>query len=108
MDEFTEIAFLAQVFLTIPVTNTWPECGTSAVKRVRSCTRSTTKNDLLNALLNISINGSAYNSKTVKQLISETAVKFESSKQQKKPNAKQLSQLYQTNINRYSIISYLI
>ena len=54
MDEFKEIAFLAQMFLIIPVTNAWPERGASAVKRVKSCTRSTMKNDLLNALLNIS------------------------------------------------------
>ena len=75
MDEFKEIAFLANMSLTVPVTNAWPECGASAVKRVKSHTRSTMKNDLLNALLNISINGSAYNSKEAKQLISEVAVK---------------------------------
>ena len=44
-------------------------------------------NDLLNALLNILINGPAYNSNDTKQLISEAAVKFESSKRQKKPNS---------------------
>ena len=38
------------------------------------------KNDLLNALLYILINSPTYNSKVVKQLISEAAVKFESSK----------------------------
>ena len=45
------------------------------------------KNDLLNALLYILINSPTYNSKVVKQLISEAAVKFESSKWQKKPNS---------------------
>ena len=45
------------------------------------------KNDLLNALLNMSINDSVYNSKEAKQLISEAAVKFELSKQKKKPNS---------------------
>ena len=47
MDEFKEIAFLAQVSLTVPVTNAWPECGARAVKRVKSHTRRTMKNDLL-------------------------------------------------------------
>ena len=73
--------------LTIPVTNAWPERGPSAVIQVKNRTRSTMKNYLLNALLNVSINGPAYNSKEVKQLISEAAVKFESSKQQKKQNS---------------------
>ena len=82
--------------LIVPVTNAWPEHGGSAVKRVKSRTRSTMKNDLLNALPNISINHPAYNSKKGKQLLSEAAVKFESSKQQKKSHsyrscAKQIS-----------------
>ena len=51
--KFKGIAFLAQVSLTVPVTNAWPECEASAVKRVQSCTRSSMKNYLLNALLNI-------------------------------------------------------
>ena len=70
-DKFKEMAFLAQVSLTVPVTNAWPESGASTVKRIKSGTRSTMKNDLLNALLN----GPAYNSKGAKQLISEAAVK---------------------------------
>ena len=49
--------FLAQITLTVPVTNAWPERGASLVKRVKSRTRDTMKNDLVNALLNISING---------------------------------------------------
>ena len=51
--KFKGIAFLAQVSLTVPVTNAWPEREASAVKRVQSCTRSSMKNYLLNALLNI-------------------------------------------------------
>ena len=53
MHAFKEIAFLAQVSLTIPVTNAWPEHGTSAVKQFKSRTGRTMKNDLLNSLLNI-------------------------------------------------------
>ena len=74
---------MSLVYLTLPVTNAWPEHGAITVKQVKSCTRSTMKNDLLNALLNILINGPAYNSKEAKQLNSEAAMKFESSKRQK-------------------------
>ena len=81
MDEFKKIAFQhRQVFLTVPVTNDWPQHEASAVKRVKSCTRSIIKNDLLNALLNILINSPAYNLKEAKLLISEASVKFELSK----------------------------
>ena len=77
MDEFKEISFLAQVPLTIPVTNAWRERGSCTVKQIKSCTRRAMKNDLLNSLLNIFINGPASNSKETKHLISETTVKFE-------------------------------
>ena len=63
MHAFKEIAFLAQVPLTILVTNAWPEHGASAVKQVKSRTGRTMKNDLFNSLLNILINGPACNSK---------------------------------------------
>ena len=52
-----KIVQLAKVACVTPVTNAWPERGASAVKRIKSHTRSTMKNDLLNGLMHISING---------------------------------------------------
>lgn len=48
---------LAEVCLSLPVSNAWPERGASAIKRLKTRLRSTLKNDLLNALLQVSING---------------------------------------------------
>lgn len=48
---------LAEVCLSLPVSNAWPERGASAIKRLKTRLRSTLKNDLLNALLQVSIDG---------------------------------------------------
>ena len=51
------ILYLAEVCLSLPITNAWPERGASAVKRLKTRLRSTMSNDLLQSLLHISING---------------------------------------------------
>ena len=48
---------LAEVCLSLPVSNAWPERGASAIKRLKTGLRSTLKNDMLNSLLQVSING---------------------------------------------------
>ena len=48
---------LAEVCLSLPVSNAWPERGAAAIKRLKTRLRSTQKNDMLNALLQVSING---------------------------------------------------
>ena len=54
---FPLLSSLAECCLSIPVSNAWPERGTSALKRnkTRPCNR--LKNDMLQSLLQISING---------------------------------------------------
>ena len=51
------ISKIAEVALTLPVSNAWPKRGTSKIKLIKSRLRSRLKNDLLNSLLQISING---------------------------------------------------
>ena len=51
------ISKIAEVALTLPVSNAWPERGASKIKLIKSRLRSRLKNDLLNSLLQISING---------------------------------------------------
>lgn len=48
---------LAEICLSMPVSNAWPERGASAVKRIKTRLRSSLKNDMLESLLHISING---------------------------------------------------
>ena len=64
--EFPSFVQFAKIATIVPVTNTWPERGTSAVK---TRTRSSMKTDLLNGLLHITINGSPVNSKEADNLM---------------------------------------
>ena len=48
---------LAEIALTIPVTNAWPERGASAVKLAKTRCRSSLQNDTLKALLMVLIDG---------------------------------------------------
>ncbi|KAK3726559.1 hypothetical protein QZH41_001963 [Actinostola sp. cb2023] len=48
---------IAEVCLSLPVSNAWPERGASAVKRLKTRLRSSIKNDILEALMHVTING---------------------------------------------------
>ena len=70
MHEFAKIVDLAQISAMVPMTNAWPERSASAVKCIKSRTRSQVKMDILSSLLHISINGTDVNSKEADNLIS--------------------------------------
>ncbi|VDH96877.1 Hypothetical predicted protein [Mytilus galloprovincialis] len=48
---------IAEIVLTVPVSNAWPERGCSKVKIIKTDLRNRLKNDVLNGLMMISING---------------------------------------------------
>ena len=75
-DEHSLIIQLAKVASIVPVTNAWPERGASAVKRIKSRTRSLMKNDLLNAFMHISINGPPLHTKEADAFISRVAEQY--------------------------------
>ena len=54
---YPRISKIAEVALTLPVSNAWPKRGASKIKLIKSMLQSHLKNDLLNSLLQISING---------------------------------------------------
>lgn len=54
---YPRLSFMAEVCLSCPVSNAWPERGASVLKWQKNRLRSRIKNDLLNPLLHISING---------------------------------------------------
>ena len=64
---------LAEVSLSAPITNAWPERGASAVKRIKRQLRNRLKNDMLNSLLHVSINGPAVSTPEAKEVV-KTAV----------------------------------
>ena len=63
------IVELAEVALSAPITNAWPERGASAVKRIKTRLRNRLKNDMLNALLQVSINGPAVETPEAKAVV---------------------------------------
>lgn len=56
---YLKLVWIAEIILSLPVSNAWPERGASAVKRIKSRLRSSMSNQMLEALLQISINGPA-------------------------------------------------
>ncbi len=78
------IRHVAQVALTIPVTNAWPERGASLVKLVKTRLRSRMNNDLLNSLLHIHINGPELFTPELDTFISESVKMWQGAKQRKK------------------------
>ena len=52
-----ELLRLAEVCMSLPVSNAWPERGASAVKRLKPRLRSSLKGDMLESLMHITING---------------------------------------------------
>lgn len=68
-----------------PVTNAWPERGGSAVKRVKTRSRSSMNCDLLNALLTISINEPALKTKEYEELMEHVALRYADEKHKKCP-----------------------
>ena len=54
---YPKLVWIAEIILSLPMSNVWPERGASAIKRVKSRLCSSMTNQMLEALLHISING---------------------------------------------------
>lgn len=70
---YPQLSKIADILLSMPVSNAWPERGASALKRVKTRLRSSIKNDMLQALMQVSINGPSPGSEKGKFLV-KTAV----------------------------------
>ena len=81
---FPCLSYIAEVILSLPVSNAWPERGASKIKLIKSRLRNRMKNDLLNGIMQVHLNGPQMFSKECKDLI-QTSVK-EWLKQKKRRN----------------------
>ena len=72
---FPFLSLFAEAILSLPISNAWPECGGSAIKRTKTTLRSRLSNKMLESLLQISINGPEICMEECDQLIRE-AVKL--------------------------------
>ena len=69
---FPHLLEIAEICLSLPVSNAWPERGASAVKRLKSRLRSSLNNDMLASLMHMSINGPELRTSQCDNLIAET------------------------------------
>ena len=70
------LLYIAEVCLSLPASNAWPERGASAVKRLKNRLRSSLKNDVLKSLMHISINGPHSNDSDCERLIRDFVKKW--------------------------------
>lgn len=78
------LSFIAEVCLSFPVSNAWPERGASVLKWQKNRLRSRIKNDLLNPLLHVSINGPKQQSKELPFLIRDVVAEWLKEKDRRK------------------------
>ena len=81
---FENMIVIAEIALTLPVSNAWQERGASVLKLVKSRLRSRLKNDMLQCLLHVKINGPDVLSPDAKTIIKMAADEFLSMKKRKK------------------------
>jgi hypothetical protein len=83
--QFELLVYIAEVAMSAPISNAWPERGASAVKRIKTRLRSSMKMDMLDTLLHISINGPDMETQTPEAdvVIGKAVKKFMSRKRTK-------------------------
>lgn len=79
---YLKLVWIAEIILSLPVSNAWPERGASAVKRIKSRLQSSMSNQMLEALLQISINGPAVSE--AEDLVKEAVKTWSKTKKRRK------------------------
>lgn len=79
---YPKLVWIAEIILSLPLSNAWPERGASAVKRVKSRLRSSMTNQMLEALLHISINGPPV--REAQELVKEAVEAWSNAKKRRK------------------------
>lgn len=81
---FPALVQIAEVCLSMPVSNAWPERGCSALKRVKTRLRSRLSVEMLQTLLAISINGPNVGTPECESLVTSAVDLWESQKKRRK------------------------
>ena len=95
---------LAEICLSLPVGNAWPERGASAIKRLKTRMRSTIKNGMSGALLHITVNGPYAMQPACDKLIEDTVKEWMKIKQTRKIANKGQSKVQDT-VSSFSDVS---
>ena len=75
---------VVEALLVIPVSNAWPERGTSKVKLIKNHLKSLLKWDMLKSLVHFSLNGPSITSEEGQQVIKDSMVSWLAAKNHKK------------------------
>ena len=78
------LSYIAEIALTTPVSNAWPERGASILKLQKTWLRSRMKNDILAASMQITINGPKIGSQEEQQMISKAITIWQGAKKRRK------------------------
>ena len=70
------LLYIAEVCLSLPVSNAWPERGASTLKRLKTRLRNSLKNDMLDSLMHVAINGPDISSGDCGSLIQDVVKKW--------------------------------
>ena len=89
---FPALTNIAEVCLSMPVSNAWPERGCNAQKHIKTGLRNRLSADMLQALLMITINGPKVGTSDCESLVTAAVEKWQSQKKSRKfPKDKALS-----------------
>ncbi|XP_076083706.1 zinc finger protein 862-like [Mytilus galloprovincialis] len=81
---FPHLVKVAEIIMTLPVSNAWPERGFSRMKLVKTCLRNRLQNDILQSLLHISLNGPSLGSKEADSYVKKSVTTWLSAKPRRK------------------------
>ena len=81
---FPALTNIAEVCLSMPVSNAWPERGCSALKRIKTRLRNRLSVDMLQALLMITINGTKVGTSECESLVTAAVEKWQAQKKRRK------------------------
>ncbi|CAC5403308.1 unnamed protein product [Mytilus coruscus] len=86
---FSHLLCFIEIFMSMPVSNAWPERGASAIKRIRTRLRLSLKEDMLQTLLHVNINGKVTHDLETNQVMEQCVANFKTEKKRRKlPNPK--------------------
>ena len=77
---YEELSFVAEIILSAPVTNAWPERGASALKRIKTRLRSKLGDDMMFSLMHITINGPELGTSESREMVEQAYEDWKSAK----------------------------
>ena len=78
------IVLIAEVALSMPVSNAWPEQGVSTVRRIKTRVKGSLEIRMLNSLMHISINGPALHTPEANHLTKMAVKNWQTTKERRK------------------------